>query len=117
MDLISPVYGWVIRTGEKEEGVTMRIGAYNQVAQVYGSQSVKKGYNQGAIGATSTMDQVSFSTVGKDMQVAKTALSSVPDVREDRVKALKESIANGTYQVSAESFADKLLAAFDEKSI
>lgn len=95
----------------------MRIGAYNQIAQVYGNQSVKKSYSSGTAGAASTMDQVSFSTVGKDMQIAKNALSSISDVREDRVKALKESIANGTYQVSAESFADKLLAAFDEKSI
>lgn len=95
----------------------MRIGSYNQVAQVYGNQSVKKSYNSSTIGATSTMDQVSFSTVGKDMQVAKSALAEVPDVREDKVNALKESIANGTYQVSAESFADKLLAAFNEKSI
>lgn len=95
----------------------MRIGSYNQVAQVYGSQSVKKSYGSSANDATSTMDKVSFSTVGKDMQIAKTALNSVPDVREDKVNALKESIANGTYQVSAESFADKLLAAFDEKSL
>lgn len=95
----------------------MRIGSYNQIAQVYGNQSVKKSYNSNTIGATSTMDQLSFSTMGKDMQIAKAALGSVPDVREDRVKALKESIANGTYQVSAESFADKILAAYDEKSI
>lgn len=94
----------------------MRIGAYNQVAQVYGSRSAKKGYGANSIGATSTLDQVSFSTVGKDMQVAKNALNNVPDVRQERVDALKESIANGTYHVSAESFADKLLAAFDEKS-
>lgn len=116
MDLISPVCERMIQTGKKEEGVTMRIGAYNQVAQLYGNQPVKKNYNQGAVGATSTTDQVSFSTIGKDMQIAKAALSSVSDVREDRVKALKESIANGTYQVSAESFADKILAAYDEKT-
>lgn len=95
----------------------MRIGSMNQIAQVYGAQSVKKSYKPGSIGATSTTDQVSFSTIGKDMQVAKAALNSVPDVREDKVKALRESIANGTYQVSAESFADKLMAAFEEKSI
>ena len=95
----------------------MRIGSYNQVAQVYGSKSVKKSYNSNSVGSASALEHVSFSAAGKDMQIAKTALSSVPDVREDRVKALKESIANGTYQVSAESFADKLLAAFDEKSI
>lgn len=95
----------------------MRIGSYNQIAQVYGGQSVKKGYNSGAVDTASVMDQVSFSTVGKDMQIAKNALKSVPDVREDRVRALKESIANGTYQVDAESFADKILAAFNEKAI
>ncbi len=93
----------------------MRIGAYNQVAQVYGNQSVKKKYNSSQADASSTLDQVSFSTVGKDMQIAKNALSSVPDVRQDRVEALRASIANGTYQVSAESFADKLMAAYDEK--
>lgn len=95
----------------------MRIGAYNQISQVYGNQPVKKSYNSSTYGITSTTDQVSFSTVGKDMQTAKTALKDVPDVRQDRINALKESIANGTYQVSAESFADKLMAAFDEKSI
>ena len=95
----------------------MRIGTFNQVSQVYGNQPVKKSYNSGTYGATSTTDQVSFSTVGKDMQAAKSALKEVPDVRQDRVNALKESIANGTYHVSAESFADKLMAAFDEKSI
>lgn len=95
----------------------MRIGSMNQIAQVYGAQSVKKNYKSSSIGATSTTDQVSFSTIGKDMQVAKAALHSVPDVREDKVNALRESIANGTYQVSAESFADKLMDAFEAKSI
>ncbi len=95
----------------------MRIGAYNQVAQVYGNQPVKKGYNANGVSTATTMDQVSFSSVGKDMQIAKNALASVPDIREDKVSALKASIANGTYQVSAEDFASKLLAAFDEKSI
>lgn len=95
----------------------MKINSYNQVAQVYGNRSVKKSYNSNSIQSASALDQVSFSATGRDMQVAKNALSNVPDVREEKVKALKERIANGTYQVSAESFADKLLAAFDEKSV
>lgn len=95
----------------------MRVGSYNQISQVYGSKSAKKSYNLDTISGTSIMDQVSFSTIGKDMQIAKTALSTVPDVREDKVNALKESIANGTYHVSAESFADKLMAAFEDNSI
>lgn len=102
---------------EREDGVMMRIGSYNQIAQVYGNQSVKKSYNSSKINAASTVDQVSFSTTGKDMQVAKNALQAVPDVREDRVLALKQSIENGTYEVSAESFAEKLIAAYDEKML
>lgn len=94
----------------------MRIGSMNQIAQMYGAQSVKKNYKSSSIGATSTTDQVSFSSMGKEMQIAKKALSSVPDVREDRVNELRASIANGTYQVSPESFADKLLAAYEESS-
>lgn len=95
----------------------MRIGSMNQIAQVYGAQSVKKNYKSTSIGSTSTTDQVSFSTMGKDMQVAKTALKSVPDIREDKVNDLRERIANGTYQVSAESFADKLITAFEANAI
>ena len=95
----------------------MRVGAYNQVSQVYGSQKISKTYNQSAIGSTSTLDKVSFSGVGKDMQIAKAALNNVPDVREDKVAALKASIADGSYSVSPESFADKLIAAYQAKSI
>ena len=103
--------------GIKEEGVTMRVGAYNQISQIYGTSKISKGYNTGAIGATSTLDKVSFSNVGKDMQVAKNALKNVPDIREDKVQELSAKIANGTYEVSPESFADKLVAAFAAKSI
>ena len=94
----------------------MRIGAYNQVNQLYGKQSVKKNHDSVTVGATSARDQVSFSTTGKDIQITKAALSSIPDIREDKVNAIKERIAAGTYDVSAESFADKLIAVFDEKS-
>lgn len=93
----------------------MRIGTYNQVAQVYGQSSVKKNYNSNQVDFASTLDQVSFSSVGKDMQVAKKALQSIPDIRQDKVNDLKARIENGSYQVSAEAFADKLIASFDEK--
>lgn len=93
----------------------MRVGTFNQIAQVYGNQSVNKKYNSSQIDAASTQDRVSFSTAGKDMQIAKNALNAVPDIRQDRVNELRASIANGTYQVSAESFAEKLMAAYDAK--
>lgn len=94
----------------------MRVGTFNQISQVYGTSGAKKKYNSNQVDFASTLDQVSLSSAGKDMQIAKTALKSVPDIRQDRVNELKASIANGTYQVSAEDFAEKLMAAYDEKT-
>ena len=59
-------------------------------------------------------DTVSFSSIGKDIQIAKQAVNAVPDVREDKVASLKAAIKNGTYDVSGEAFADKLLAKYNE---
>ena len=95
----------------------MRVGAYNQVSQIYGSTKISKGYNTGSAGVVSSQDKLSFSNVGKDMQIAKNALRDVPDIREDKVQALSASIANGTYQVSPESFADKLIAAYEARTV
>ncbi len=93
----------------------MRISSY-QISQIYGNNSTTKTTKKSVAGSSDIKDQISFSSVGKDLQVAKAALKNVPDVREDKVNALKESINNGTYNVSGEAFADKLLAAYGEKT-
>ena len=51
------------------------------------------------------------------MQIAKSALANVPDVRQDKVDALKSAIQNGTYQVSNESFAEKLVSAYTDRTL
>ena len=90
----------------------MRIDAYSQVQQIYSSTKVNK--TTATKKTESARDTVSFSSIGKDIQVAKQAVNAAPDVREDKVAALKAAIKNGTYEVSGEDFADKLLAKFDE---
>ncbi len=89
----------------------MRIGALTQVQQVYGAQ--KKNSVQKKDGA-SFRDQVQISSMGKDFQTAKTAVANSPDIREELTASLKERIKNGTYEVSGEDFADKLLKAYGE---
>jgi negative regulator of flagellin synthesis FlgM len=61
--------------------------------------------------ATKT-DNVQISSLGKDIQVAKQAVKNAPDIREDVIAPLKEKVQNGTYDVSADKFADKMLAEF-----
>ena len=46
---------------------------------------------------------------GKDLAVAKKALSEASDIREERVAAIKKQMEEGTYKVSAEDVAEKIL--------
>lgn len=91
----------------------MRIDAYNQISNYY-NMNTKKVASKSA-SRTGTVDQVSFSSAGKDMQTAKAVLANTADIRADKVAELKAKIASGNYNVSGESFADKILAAYSAR--
>jgi negative regulator of flagellin synthesis FlgM len=54
-------------------------------------------------------EKVDLSTQAKDIQQAKSALSAVPDVREEKVQEIKNQVENGKYNVSAEKIAGKMV--------
>lgn len=87
----------------------MRIEAYTQVQQIYQSQQASRTQKSTL---TSRTDKVSISSQGKDFATAKAAVAAAADVREDVTAPIKAQIANGTYEVSSEDFADKLLAQY-----
>ena len=95
----------------------MRIGTYNMISQIYGSNSAKKSTTANSTGYASFRDEVSFSSMGKDMQVAKNALSAVPNTRADLVSDIKSRMDNGTYEVDTDDFAEKLMKAFEAKRV
>ena len=76
----------------------------------------KKGYDTGKT-SDIHIEEVSFSSMGKDMQTAKTALGNTPDVRESKIQDLKRRIDNGTYDVSVDDFAQKLLDSYSKTNI
>lgn len=89
----------------------MRVDAYNKVNQIYQTKQKSR------IRETSraeARDELCISSAGKDYQTARQALSYVPDIREDRVSELKASVDAGTWQVSADSFASKVIAKYEE---
>lgn len=88
----------------------MRIDNIMQVQQMYQKNTSKTKKNSSTTG--SFADQVEISKTGKDIQIAKTALEQTDDIRAELVAPLKESIQNGTYNVSDEDLAEKLLASF-----
>ena len=91
----------------------MRIEAYNQVAQLYQSSNTK---NTTQAAKTNGMgrDEVQISSTGKDYHVAKSAVSEAADIREDLVEDIKARIKAGTYDVSPDDFAEKLLSKFGQ---
>jgi negative regulator of flagellin synthesis FlgM len=75
----------------------------SQTSPVSGAQAQP----QAAFSATpsSIQDRTEVSTAAS---LAHQAMS-VPDVRMDKVAAVQQALANGTYQVSAADVADKLV--------
>ena len=90
----------------------MRIDAYNHIQQLYGTKSIKK-TEEKRVSSSSFKDQLLLSAAGKDAQIAKQAVSNAPDVRESVIAPLKEQIDNGTYEVSVDDLAGKLLEKYN----
>ena len=90
----------------------MRVDALNKVNQLYNTNNVK---STAKAKGSSFSDKLEISQTAKDYQVAKQAVAHTPDIREDKVNEIKQRMASGTYDVSVEEIADKLVNKyFDE---
>jgi negative regulator of flagellin synthesis FlgM len=86
--------------------IEMRIDAFNKVSQLYKTNSVKSTTkSQGS----SFSDKLEISQTGKDYQVAKQLVARTPDIRETKVNDIKQRMEAGTYHVSIEDVANKLV--------
>ena len=87
----------------------MRIDAYNQISQVY------QAGNKTRVNKTSKVnnsDRVEISQFGKDFRIAKQAVAEAPGIREELVNSVKEKIKAGTYNVSNEELAAKMIGRY-----
>ena len=89
----------------------MRIEAYNQVSQIYQASKPVKAEKSEKV---SRVDQVLISSIGKDIQAVKQAVANSSDIREELTDPVKASINAGTYSVSNDDFASKLLEKYEE---
>ena len=58
---------------------------------------------------TAAGDSVDLSVRAEDMLTAMDALKSAPEVRQDRVDAVRQQVDTGEYQVDEGAIADKIL--------
>lgn len=88
----------------------MRIDGINRIHEAYRAQSVA---NKPKVNEITKKDEVALSETAKDFQTILSKLKDVPEVREDKVEAIKKQIQAGTYNVKAEDVADKMLSRLD----
>ena len=88
----------------------MRIDAYMQISQLYQATKPKKtGTTESAKNPTDTVEVSDFA---RELQIAKQAVNEAPDVRADKVNELKNAINSGTYDMSMDRLADKLVGRY-----
>ncbi|WP_058485996.1 flagellar biosynthesis anti-sigma factor FlgM [Defluviitalea phaphyphila] len=91
----------------------MKITRVNQILKIYNKNNTIRSEK---INKSNGRDEFNISQQGKDFQTALEALSKVPDIREDKVNDIKRRIKSGTYNISAEEVANKIVErAFDKK--
>lgn len=88
----------------------MRIDAYNAINQVY--QTTKPVNRVKSEKAVAKDDALEISQFGKDINVVKKAVQETSDVRAEKIDMIKKQMQEGTYSVSDEALADKIMQGF-----
>ncbi|SDJ91029.1 flagellar biosynthesis anti-sigma factor FlgM [Natronincola ferrireducens] len=78
----------------------------NKIMEVYNktSKSVEK-TNQ----VQQTKDKLEISQSAKEFQIAMQAFKNLPEVREEKLKEIKEKIETNSYNISGKEIANKIL--------
>ena len=64
---------------------------------------------QPAAASVKPSEKVDLSTMARAIQKAKVEVSKLPDVREEKVREIKDQVDKGTYNVSGQQIADKMV--------
>ena len=76
--------------------------------QIYGKNEKSMVYKASYVRSATGPDALNISGESKLKQRAVQALKQSPDIRTDKVNALKESISAGTYTVSNDEVAERI---------
>jgi negative regulator of flagellin synthesis FlgM len=80
-----------------------------QSIQAYQKGEINKNEADKTVGTASAITEtVDLSSRAKDIRQIKQILSQIPDVREDKVRELKNQIDSGNYKVQSDKIADKM---------
>lgn len=83
----------------------------SQLLQAYQqtTKAQKDEVDKPAVGMPAPQERVDLSTQAIDIRQMKKTIADLPDIREDKVQSLKRQIEQGTYNVSGEKIAEKMV--------
>lgn len=73
-------------------------------------EKVQAESNQNIGGNAAPEEKVNLSTKARDIQQLRDAINQLPDVREDKVRELKEQVEKGAYDANGQKIAEKMVA-------
>jgi len=79
----------------------------NKAMQIYNNKATGKVNN--SKGVEVPKDELQLSNKAKEYQTAMKAFKNLPEVREELVNDLKNQIKQGSYNVTGEEIADKII--------
>jgi negative regulator of flagellin synthesis FlgM len=88
----------------KNDQTVSFINQGNKPAPMEKPQGLAGGEKAGSAG-----DKVEISPQSRDLKKVHDILAQTPDIRSEKVAALKKAVAEGRYQVSAENIAAKMI--------
>jgi negative regulator of flagellin synthesis FlgM len=80
---------------------------YSKVQEVTENKKAEK--QQDAQKPDDEKDKISLSGQSKEVSELKAAIDQLPDVRTDKVDALKKAIDTGSYNIDSKKIAQKIL--------
>lgn len=79
------------------------------IQQYQKNDAMRQESDKAVVGVAAPEEKVDLSTKARDVQSIKNALAGIPDIREEKVQELRNRIDAGTYNVSGEKIAGKIV--------
>ena len=84
--------------------------AIQAVQQYQKTEKVQEESGPKVGGSAAPEEKVNLSTKARDIQQLRDAVSQLPDVREDKVRELKDKVDKGAYDVNGQKIAEKMVS-------
>ncbi len=93
-----------MKISKVDDAALKAIQQYQKIDKVQSESNPRVGGNP------APEEKVNLSTKARDIQQLRDAINQLPDVREEKVRELKEQVEKGVYDVNGQKIAEKMVA-------